>query len=198
MRKVCFMRKKHMKPVALGLAAVMTIMSVGNVTYAVNPADTLQDQGSTPPLTKTTVTANTSNTGSPADTEELSISSEQTATDAQSFFNTGSTTPVPKESAIPADGPEDTTNPDDESSDSVLTTTDIPDTALYARILNTCDNNGDGMIQKSEAESIITLELNSNFQVKDFTGIEYLKNLQNLWIYYLFDGEADEKSTVLT
>ena len=54
------------------------------------------------------------------------------------------------------------------------------------------------MIQKSEAESIITLELNSNFQVKDFTGIEYLKNLQNLWIYYLFDGEADEKSTVLT
>ena len=49
MRKVCFMRKKHMKPVALGLAAVMTIMSVGNVTYAVNPADTLQDQGSTPP-----------------------------------------------------------------------------------------------------------------------------------------------------
>lgn len=54
------------------------------------------------------------------------------------------------------------------------------------------------MIQKSEAESIITLDLNSNFQVKDFTGIEYLKNLQNLWIYYLFDGEADEKSTVLT
>lgn len=38
-----------MKPVALGLAAVMTIMSVGNVTYAVNPADTLQDQGSAPP-----------------------------------------------------------------------------------------------------------------------------------------------------
>ena len=54
------------------------------------------------------------------------------------------------------------------------------------------------MIQKSEAERITTLDLNSNFQVKDFTGIEYLKNLQNLWIYYLFDGEADEKSTVLT
>ena len=82
-----------MKPVALGLAAVMTIMSVGNVTYAVNPDDALQGQGSNP--TKAPVTVTPSNTGAPDDAEELSKSSEQTATDAQSFFNTGSTTPDP-------------------------------------------------------------------------------------------------------
>ena len=63
---------------------------------------------------------------------------------------------------------------------------DIPDKALYAAILNYADSNGDGMIQKAEAAGIYFLSVYET--VKDYTGLEYLTNLNSLF----FGGTTDE------
>lgn len=60
----------------------------------------------------------------------------------------------------------------------IVTTKDIPDSNLYAAIIEATDRNGDTIIQKAELLNIsnITIE----YEVKDFKGLELLKNLQAL------------------
>ena len=61
----------------------------------------------------------------------------------------------------------------------VLTVEDIPDKALYADILKAADRNGDGIIQKAEAENVYSLE-NYYETIEDYTGLEYLTNLESI------------------
>ena len=61
----------------------------------------------------------------------------------------------------------------------VLTVEDIPDKALYADILKAADRNGDGIIQKAEAENVYSLEIYYE-TIEDYTGLEYLTNLESI------------------
>ena len=63
----------------------------------------------------------------------------------------------------------------------VLTVEDIPDKTLYAAILKAADRNGDGIIQKAEAENVYSLEIYGTFE--DCTGLEYLTNLEFIYLY---------------
>lgn len=69
---------------------------------------------------------------------------------------------------------------DEDIAQEILTVEDIPDKALYAAILNYADSNGDGMIQKAEAAGIYFLSVYET--VKDYTGLEYLTNLNSLFL----------------
>ena len=63
--------------------------------------------------------------------------------------------------------------------------TGIPDGNLYNAILKEADSNGDGKLTVAEANAISSLNA-QNAKIKDLTGIEYCKNLYEL---YLNDNE---------
>lgn len=76
----------------------------------------------------------------------------------------------------------------------VLTVEDIPDKALYADILKAADRNGDGIIQKAEAENVYSLEIHGTFE--DCTGLEYLTNLETVYFYMSIEN-TDKAITLL-
>ena len=110
---------------------------------------------------------------------EYTRNNEQTSTDAPEQTDTDAweetTTRKP-----------DSGTGDEDIAQEILTVEDIPDKALYAAILNYADSNGDGMIQKAEAAGIYFLSVYET--VKDYTGLEYLTNLNSLF----FGGTTDE------
>ena len=110
---------------------------------------------------------------------EYTRNNEQTSTDApeQTDTDTWEETTTRKP---------DSGTGDEDIAQEILTVEDIPDKALYAAILNYADSNGDGMIQKAEAAGIYFLSVYET--VKDYTGLEYLTNLNSLF----FGGTTDE------
>ena len=85
---------------------------------------------------------------------EYTRNNEQTSTDAPEQTDTDAWEETTTRKPDSGTGDEDTAQ-------EILTVEDIPDKALYAAILNYADSNGDGMIQKAEADRKST-RLNSS------------------------------------